>query len=97
VRKIEANGLLSLSYPTISRERLDLVQATLTARNSKNTPPRVVNGPTLLTGLARCDTCGSGMILSTGKVGRCRYCACAGCALKGKSVCQGRLSATRRH
>jgi site-specific DNA recombinase len=76
--------------PIITRERFDLVQATLAARNSKNTPPRVVNGPTLLTGLARCDTCGSGMILSTGKSGRYRYYACAGCALKGKSVCQGR-------
>jgi len=37
------------------------VQAKLAAQNPRVTPPRVVSGPTLLTGLAVCEKCGSGM------------------------------------
>lgn len=37
------------------------VHARLAAHNPKITPPRVVSGPTLLTGLAVCVTCGAGM------------------------------------
>lgn len=74
----------------IAQEDFEQVQASLAARNPKRTPPRVVNGPTLLTGLARCGTCQSGMTIRTGKSGRYRYYTCAGCAQKGKSVCAGR-------
>ena len=48
----------------------DKVQAMLAQRRPANTPPRVVNGPTLLTGVAKCGTCGGGMTLRTGKGGR---------------------------
>ncbi|MDE2200341.1 MAG: zinc ribbon domain-containing protein [Rhodospirillales bacterium] len=74
----------------IAQEEFDEVQASLAARNPKRTPPRVVSGPTLLTGIARCATCGSGMTIRTGKGGRYRYYVCAGCAQKGKTHCPGR-------
>src|SRR5690606_1494814 len=64
--------------------------ARLKARSPKATPPRVVSGPILLTGLATCASCGGGMTLRTGKSGRYRYYTCAACAQKGKSACQGR-------
>jgi hypothetical protein len=45
----------------------------LEARRPTRTPPRVVTGPTLLTGLVRCETCGGSMTIRTGKGGRYRY------------------------
>ena len=66
------------------------MQASLRSRSPKRVPPRVVGNPTLLTGIAKCGTCGSGMTLRTGKSGRYRYYTCAGCAQKGKTICPGR-------
>ena len=45
-------------------------------RSPAVTPARVVNSPTLLTGLLRCGNCGAGMTLATGKGGRYRYYKC---------------------
>ena len=74
----------------IERSDFDRLQAALADRNPRRVPPRVVSGPTLLTGLARCGTCGSGMTIRTGKGGRYRYYTCAGCAQKGPTLCPGR-------
>ena len=63
--------------PIIGQDAFATVRAMLAARNPRTTPPRIVNGPTLLSGLARCATCGSGMTLRTGKGGRYRYYTCA--------------------
>jgi site-specific DNA recombinase len=49
------------------------VQAHLRARNPKVTPARVESGPTLLTGICFCATCGGAMTLRSGKGGRYRY------------------------
>lgn len=76
--------------PIVSAEEFEQVQASLAARNPRRTPPRVVSGPTLLTGIARCGSCGSGMTIRTGKGGRYRYYTCAGCAQKGSTACPGR-------
>jgi len=79
--------------PIIGREEFDTVQAMLKARNPKVTPPRVVTGPILLTGLAKCATCCGGMTLRTGtsKNGRVhRYYTCSVAARSGKSECKGR-------
>src|SRR5262249_60816673 len=60
--------------------------------NPRVPPPRVVNGPTLLTGIAPCASCGAGMT-RTGTRRRDRsysYYSCVGCHQKGKSVCRGR-------
>jgi site-specific DNA recombinase len=68
-----------------------LVQRRLSINNPKVTPPRVVNGPTLLAGLAVCASCGSGMTKSgTRRRGKIySYYSCAGCKLGGRSVCKG--------
>jgi site-specific DNA recombinase len=73
----------------IDQETFDGAQRTLKARRPQNTPPRVVTGPTLLTGIAVCGRCSAGMLLRTGKSGRYKYLTCAGAALKGKKSCVG--------
>jgi len=73
--------------PTI----FDQVQAQLRARAPAVTPPREVNGPTLLIGLVKCSS-GSGMTVRTGKGGRYKYYTCArhmnqgGCDCSRKSI-----------
>ncbi|CCQ72455.1 Putative site-specific recombinase and resolvase superfamily protein [Magnetospira sp. QH-2] len=74
----------------IEPEQFDRVQALLEKRRPSQTPPRVVNGPTLLTGLAKCGDCGGGMTLRTGKGGRYRYYTCNTRATEGTSGCKGR-------
>ncbi len=68
------------------------VQERLKRNNPKVTPPRVVNGPTLLTGLAVCGSCGAGMTRTGTRRGdkSYTYYSCAACHQKGKSVCKGR-------
>jgi Recombinase zinc beta ribbon domain len=69
------------------------VQALLRQRNPRVTPPRVVSGPILLTGLANCATCSGAMTLRTGtsKSGKVhKYYSCSTCARHGKTVCKGR-------
>ena len=72
------------------------VQETLHARRPTVTAPRITNSEVLLTGLARCDSCGGPLMIRTGKGGRYRYYACAGHKLKGKSVCANPISIPER-
>lgn len=65
------------------------VGARLRARAPAMVPPRVVNSPTLLTGLVKCGCCGAGMTLATGKGGRYRYYKCHTRIAKGLSYCKG--------
>ena len=82
---------IPLAVPQIiTTDVFEQVEASLRSRSPKQVPPRVVGNPTLLTGIAKCGTCGSGMTLRTGKSGRYRYYTCAGCAQKGKTICPGR-------
>ena len=67
----------------------DLVQAQMKARNPKVTPPQVVGGPTLLTGLIHCAKCGGAMTIRTGKGGRYRYYTCSTKARQGPTACDG--------
>ena len=48
--------------PLIDLETFDAVQTHLKARNPKVTPPRVVSGPTLLTGICFCAKCGGAVV-----------------------------------
>jgi site-specific DNA recombinase len=76
----------------IEPEVFERTQAKLGQNNPRTTPPRVVNGPSLLTGVAICASCGAGMT-RTGTARRGKsysYYSCAGCQQKGKSVCKGR-------
>jgi DNA invertase Pin-like site-specific DNA recombinase len=72
----------------ISEDDFDRVQAALHERAPRQTPPRVVNGPTMLAGVVRCAHCGAAMVLNTGK-GVYRYYACSSFAKKGRTACVG--------
>lgn len=81
---------VSLQVPAlVDHDTFLFVQRHLAARNPRVAPPRVTSGPTLLTGIVRCEACGAGMTLRTGKSGRYRYYACAGRAQKGNLQCSG--------
>jgi site-specific DNA recombinase len=85
--------IVEIQIPTIiPLELFEKVQARLARNNPKVTPPRVVNGPILLTGLAVCASCGAGMTRTgTRRRGQSySYYSCGGCQRKGKSVCRGR-------
>ncbi|WP_267389241.1 recombinase family protein [Sphingomonas sp. GC_Shp_3] len=58
----------------------------------KVTPPRVTNGPTLLTGILRCNAlgCGAGMTIRTGKSGQYIYYACNAKLTGGAGRCETR-------
>jgi len=69
------------------------VQVKLGRNNPRITPPRTINGPSLLSGIAVCGSCGAGMTRtgSTARRGKVySYYSCAGCHQKGKTVCKGR-------
>ena len=89
----DPESVVEITVPTIVPLPLfEAVQAKLTRNNPKVTAPRVVNGPILLTGLAVCATCGSGMTRTGTQRGNRSYSyyTCAGCHQKGPSVCKGR-------
>ena len=75
--------------PIIDKATFDAVQARMKARNPKVTPPQVVGGPTLLTGLIHCAKCGGAMTIRTGKGGRYRYYTCSTKARQGPTACTG--------
>lgn len=93
-RKYDPSTVIHIPVPVlIEQGDFEKVQAKLARSNPKTTPPRVVNGPSLLTGIAVCASCGSGMTRTgtTNRQGRSySYYSCAGCQQKGKSVCKGR-------
>ena len=62
----------------ITQDQFDRVAALRAGRAPRTTAPRIVNGPTLLVGIARCGVagCGCGMTIRTGKAGRYRYYSC---------------------
>ncbi len=72
----------------VSPEVFRAVEAKRHQRSPQTTPPRIVNSPTLLTGLLRCDRCGAGMTLATGKGGRYRYYKCNTRIGKSIGACQ---------
>ena len=93
-RRHDPSSVVNITVPIlIEKSDFDRVQAKLTQNNPKTTPPRVVNGPSLLTGIAVCASCGAGMTRTgtTNRQGRSySYYSCAGCQQKGKTVCNGR-------
>ena len=73
--------------PIVRENLFRAVQEKLASRSPERVPPRVVNCPTLLTGLLKCGVCGAGMTLATGKSGKYRYYKCSNRILKGKDTC----------
>lgn len=81
---------IEVRVPQIIEARaFNAVQALLQSRNPKTTPPRVVNGPTFLAGLAKCAYCGAALIQNTGKGGRYRYYCCSAKLKAGPEACRG--------
>jgi recombinase-like zinc beta ribbon protein len=76
--------------PIIDAAEFEAVQALLKTRSPALTAPRVVSGPTLLTGICFCAACGKAMTLRTGKGGRYRYYTCSTEARQGETGCPGR-------
>src|SRR5215469_9085164 len=86
-------NVVEIAVPTsIPIELFERVKQRLSQNNPKGTPPRIVNGPTLLAGLAVCASCGAGMTRTgTRRRGQSySYYSCGGCHREGKSVCRGR-------
>lgn len=92
-KKKPEQKVVEIAIPAIIDQGLfDRVQAKLAANNPKMTPPRVISGPILLTGLATCAHCGGSMTQrtgtsSTGKI--YSYYTCANRAQKGATACRG--------
>jgi site-specific DNA recombinase len=90
----DPSSVVYITVPVlIEKNDSERVRAKLAQNNPKTTPPRVVNGPSLLTGIAVCASCGAGMTRTgtTNRQGRSySYYSCAGCQQKGKTVCKGR-------
>jgi site-specific DNA recombinase len=89
-RKPEAEVIEMAVPPIIEAAEFEVVQTLLKTRCPALTAPRVVSGPTLLTGICFCATCGGAMTLRTGKSGRYKYYTCSTKARQGETGCKGR-------
>jgi site-specific DNA recombinase len=90
VRKPEVE-VVEMAVPSIIDAAVfEAVQALLKTRSPALTAPRIVSGPTLLTGICFCAGCGKAMTLRTGKGGRYRYYTCSTKARQGETGCPGR-------
>lgn len=89
LEKPEAERVPVSVPPLIDPAAFERVRARLAANNPRHTAPRLVNNPTLLTGLAVCAACGGGMTMRTGKNNRYRYYTCARRAQKSVRACDG--------
>jgi site-specific DNA recombinase len=89
-RKPETEVVEMAVPPIIDATEFEAVQTLLKTRSPALTAPRVVSGPTLLTGICFCAACGKAMTLRTGKGGRYRYYTCSTKARQGETGCKGR-------
>jgi site-specific DNA recombinase len=89
-RKPDTEVVEMMVSPIIDAAEFEAVQALLKIRSPALTAPRIVSGPTLLTGICFCAGCGMAMTLRTGKGGRYRYYTCSTKARQGETGCPGR-------
>ena len=89
-RKPDAEVVDMAVPPIIEAAEFEAVQALLKSRSPALTAPRIVSGPTLLTGICFCAACGMAMTLRTGKSGQYRYYTCSTKARQGETGCKGR-------
>jgi site-specific DNA recombinase len=89
-RKPDAE-VVEMAVPAIvGTAEFDAVQTLLKTSSPALTAPRIVSGPTLLTGICFCAGCGMAMTLRTGKSGQYRYYTCSTKARQGETGCKGR-------
>ncbi len=89
-RKPETEVVEMAVPPIIDTAEFETVQTLLKERSPAMAAPRVVSGPTLLTGICFCAACGGAMTLRTGKSGRYKYYTCCTKARQGETACKGR-------
>jgi hypothetical protein len=89
-RKSDAEIVEMAVPPIIDAAEFEAVQTLLKTRSPALTAPRIVSGPTLLTGICFCSACGKAMTLRTGKGGRYKYYTCSTKARQGETGCKGR-------
>jgi DNA invertase Pin-like site-specific DNA recombinase len=85
-RKAKTEHAIMSVPPLIAEYDFNEVQRLLRSRNSKMMHPQAVGGPTLLTGICFCASCGGAMTIRTGRgsTGRTyRYYACSTRARQG--------------
>ena len=83
--------IVEMAVPAIvDNDEFEVVQMLLKSRSPAMAAPRIVSGPTLLTGICFCAACGGAMTLRTGKSGRYRYYTCCTKARQGETGCPGR-------
>ncbi|HWB49310.1 MAG TPA: recombinase family protein [Stellaceae bacterium] len=90
--KPESEHAIMAVPPIVSEAEFQAVRDHLKARNSKWMAPRAVSGPTLLTGICFCSSCGGAMTLRTGNGssgGHYRYYTCSTKARQGSAGCRG--------
>ncbi|MGD9846288.1 MAG: recombinase family protein [Hyphomicrobiales bacterium] len=87
--KPEAEHAVMDVPPIITEAEFEAVRAALKARSPQWMPPRAVSGPTLLTGICFCASCGGAMTLRTGKGSQYRYYTCSTKARQGEAGCSG--------
>jgi site-specific DNA recombinase len=85
----QSEWVVNPTPPIVSEELFSKVQSSLTARRATTIAPRLVNGPTLLAGIVRCECCGGAMVINTGKGGRYRYYSCSTRLKQGATQCVG--------
>ena len=85
--KLESEWVRVSVEPIMDAATFGRVRTQRAARAPASVPPRVVNSPTLLTGLLKCGHCGAGMTLATGKGGKYRYYKCQSRIAKGNTQC----------
>lgn len=76
----------------VDKDEFEAVQMLLKSRSLAMTAPRIVSGPTLLTGICFWAACGGAMTLRTGKSGRYRYYTGCTKARQGETDCPGRTA-----
>jgi site-specific DNA recombinase len=89
-RKPEAEVVEMAVPPIIDAAEFETVQTLLKTRSPALSASRVVSGPTLLTGISFCASCGGAMTLRTGKSGKYKYYTCSTKARQGETGCKGR-------
>jgi hypothetical protein len=78
--------VVEMAVPAIIEvAEFEAVQALLKTRSPAWTAPRIVSGPTLLTGIYFCAVCGMAVTLRTGKGGPYRYYTCSTKARQGET------------
>lgn len=91
-RKAKTEHAVMSVPPLIAQHDFDEVQNLLRSRNPKMMHPQAVGGPTLLTGICFCASCGGAMTIRTGTGGTgrpYRYYACSTRARQGQTGCRG--------